>query len=97
MLRVGKVFLVGEKGMTGSISSRDEKPREGGSGPQEFPLCHSERRRRFARLASGIHRVGEAGDGLRIKNQEELADNWGTSVVICRHYCQETGATDNYG
>ena len=26
-MRVGKVFLVGEKGMTGSISSRDEKPR----------------------------------------------------------------------
>lgn len=26
-VRVGKVFLVGEKGMTGSISSRDEKPR----------------------------------------------------------------------
>lgn len=26
-LRVGRVFLVGEKGMTGSISSRDEKPR----------------------------------------------------------------------
>lgn len=33
-------------------------------------------------LASGIHRVGEAGDGFYgLGNQEELADNWGTSVV----------------
>ena len=33
-------------------------------------------------LVSEIHRVGEAGDGFYLlRDKEELADNWSTSVV----------------
>lgn len=48
---------------------------------RNFPLCHS-REGDLLCLALEIHRVGEAGDGFYLlRNKEELADNWSTSVV----------------